>query len=245
MSTVSLLQISLDQTIGRDSFLEAATGAETVTKADLMQHYRDLHGIVVSEIPRGDALILKAQLDGRGFPVEIVADEELPPLPDEFQVQRVEVSDGWLRFTDSMGRVTSRALEDLVFLAGGFLQRKKAKSENVINPNSGWKRNNPETRMERVYKEEIQKEFRFEFFFWSEPHRVKLSLGATNAIFVGERSIQLHKTEVIAEAAAELRGLLPAERTNLGIGNPAKGYPSLKAYSEEIRWHFHQLSKNR
>lgn len=242
MSTFSLLQISLDQTIGRDSFLEAAAGSETVTKADLAQLYRELYGIVVSKIPEGDANVLKAQLDGRGFPVEIVADEELPPLPEEFQVQRVETADGWLRFTDSMGRVTSRALEDLVFLAGGLVQRTRAKSEKIMNASS--RREDPETRMERTYKEEIEKEFRFEFFFWSDPHRLKLALGATNAIFVGDRTVQLHKLEVIADAAAELRGLLPPERTNLGLTDPEKLYPSLRAYSEEIRWHFHQLSKS-
>ena len=243
MSTFSVLQVSLDQTIGRDSFLEAAAGSETVTKADLAQLYRELYGIVVSKIPEADARVLKAQLDGRGFPVEIVADEELPPLPEEFQVQRVDVADGWLRFTDSMGRVTSRAVEDLVFLAGGLIQRTRAKSVRITN--ASLRREDPDTRMERVYKEEVEKVFRFEFFFWSDPHRLKLALGATNAIFVGDRNLQLHKPEVIAGVAAELRGLLPVERTSLGIRDPEKLYPSLRAYSEEIRWHFYQLSKTR
>jgi hypothetical protein len=37
MPTFSLLQISLDQVIGRDSFLEAAAGAETVANTGILQ----------------------------------------------------------------------------------------------------------------------------------------------------------------------------------------------------------------
>lgn len=243
MPTFSVLQISLDQMIERDSFLEAAEGAETVPKADLAQAYRDLYGIVVSSVPLGDAQLIKRALDARNFPVEVVNDEELPPLPDEFQVQRVEVEGEWLRFTDSMGRVTSRALADLVFLSGGSMLRTRAKSENVLNPSKGWRKNDPETRMERVYKEEAGKEFRIEFFFWSAPQRLKLTLVATNAIFVNGRNIQLHKEEEIATAARELRALLPEERTSTGIRKPETLYPSLRSYAEEIRWHFYQIAK--
>jgi len=241
MPTFSLLQISLDQTIGRDSFLEAAEGTETVTKADLLQYYRDLHGIVVSRIPQGDAVIMKAALDARGFPVEIVDDAELSPLPDEFQVQRVEVDGEWLRFTDSMGRVISRAVEDLVFLSGGYLMRTRAKSEVASRRAKPWQRTDPEP--ERVYREEQEKEFRIEFFFWTKPQRMKLTLIATNAIFVNGRNIQLHKEEDIAGAVAELRAVLPEERTSTGIRRPETVYPALRSYTEEIRWHFHQLSK--
>ncbi|WAC19919.1 hypothetical protein OVA24_00820 [Luteolibacter sp. SL250] len=223
--------------------METAGAAETVAKADLVQYYRDLFGIVVSRLPHEDAVRMKAALDARGFPVEIVDDAELPPLPADFQVQRVDADGEWLRFTDSMGRVTSRALADLVFLSAGHVSKLRPKSENILNPNNGWKRNDPETRMERTYREEMEKEFRIEFFFWTEPQRLKMSLAAAKAIFVKGRSIQLHKQEDLAAGIAELRALLPPERANTGIRQPDTAYPSLRAYEEEIRWHFHRIGK--
>lgn len=243
MPTFSLLQISLDQMIGRDSFLETAEGTETVAKTDLVQHHRDLFGIVVSRLPHGDAVRMKAALDARGFPVEIVDDAELPPLPADFQVQRVETEGEWLRFTDSMGRVTSRALADLVFLSGGYLMRTRVKPGNVLNPNRGRQRGYGEDGVERIYREEPEKEFRIEFFFWTTPQRMKLSLIATNAIFVNGRHIQLHKEEDIATTVAEIRAVLPVERSNTGIRSSKILYPSLHAYDEEIRWHFHRIAK--
>jgi hypothetical protein len=243
MPTFSLLQISLDQTIGRDSFLETAGAAETVAKADLAQYHRDLFGIVVSGIPHGDALRLKAALDARGFPVEIVDDAELPPLPVDFQVQRVGADGEWVRFTDSMGRVTSRALADLVFLSAGHVSKLRPKSENVLNSTMNWRTRDLEPRIERVYGEEVEKEFRIEFFFWTEPQRLKMSLAAAKAIFVNGRAVQLHKQEDLATSIAELRALLPDARLNTGIRLPATVYPSLRAYEEEIRWSFHQITK--
>jgi len=244
MPTFSLLQISLDQMIGRDSFLEAAEGTETVAKADLVQYHRDLFGIVVSRIPHGDAVRIKAALDARGFPVEVVNDDDLPALPTDFQVQRVDTEGEWLRFTDSMGRVASRALADLVFLSAGQVSKLRPKSENILNAAKSWRQSDPETRMERVYREETEKEFRIEFFFWTDPQRLKLSLAAAKAIFVNGRSIQLHKPEDLATGIAELRALLPDERVSTGIRLPETVYPSLRAYEEEIRWSFHRIAKN-
>lgn len=241
MFTFSLLQVSLDQTIGRDSFLEAAAAAEEITRADLSQLHRDLFGIVVSHLSEADARALKLELDRREFPVEMVADQDLPLLPDDFQVQRVEYDDEWLRFTDTMGRVTSRSLSDLVFVAGGYLKTSKTRSEVVAGPPSRGK--SPPPRSERVYRMEDVLEFRMEFFFASEPHRFKMSLLPEKVIFHQEKAVQLHKKAVIQQMAGEITRLLPPDRISRGLGDLTLVYPTFRAYLEEIRWHFHRLTK--
>jgi hypothetical protein len=138
-----------------------------------------------------------------------------------------------------MSRSTARALDDLVFLAGGFLKNAKAVSKVVENarPLRG------ERRSELVHQMTEVAEFRLEFFFASEPHRMTLVLGPERAIFFNERALQVQKKAVLAEVAAEVRKLLPPERVNRGLLDPAQSYPSSRAYVEEIRWHFHHLTK--
>lgn len=242
MSTFSLLQVSLDQRIERDFFIEAASATESVTKADLSQIYRDLFGIVVSNLSHADAMALQAELARKGFPTEVVADAELPALHEPKSMQRVTVDGGWLRFTDIMSRSAARALGDLVFLAGGFLKNAKMTSKIVGSPrsNSG----DHDAAWERVHQMKEVAEFRLDFFFASEPNRMTLVLGPERAIFVNEKALQVQKKAVLGEVAAELRKLLPPERMNRGLLDTGLCYPSGRAYVEEIRWHFHQLIKS-
>lgn len=245
MSTFSLLQISLDQSIERDSFIEAAAGAEMVTKADLSQYYRDLYGIVVSEISFADATVVKAALDARSFPVEIVNDIELPPLPDVFQMQRVDLQEDGLSFTDALSRISLRRMEDLVFLSAGYFLKTRPKSELKMGTAFMADSRKAELNSTRVFREEVEKEFRIEFFFASEPYRLRLSLTNIGAVFVNGRALQLHKAETITVAITELKKLLPADRTNQGVEKVEMIYPSLRAYEEEIRWHFYRLIEDR
>ncbi len=242
MSTFSLLQISLDQPIERDFFIDAASVTESLTKVDLSQSFRDLHGIAVSNLSHADAPALQGEWKRLNFPTELVADSELPVLHEPLSSQRVVVDGGWLRFTDVMGRTTSRALGDLVFLAGGHLKTSKLKSQIVeVTRSSSGER---EASVERAYRSEDVPEFRMEFFFWSEPNRVALTLGPERIVFFNGKALQLHKRPALDEVAAELCQLLPPERINLGLRKTEMSYANQRAYLEEIRWHFYQLSKN-
>ncbi len=239
MSTFSLLQITLDPPIERDSFLHAATGG--VPRADLDRHYRDLYGVVISNLPREEALKLQAQLNQRNFPTELVADEDVPVLPLDFQMQRLDIEGEWLRFTDSMGRESLRALDDLVFISGGLLTDLKLRPEDRVISQSSSKERSP--RVERTYRPEEIAEFRIEFFFLSDPYRLKLSLTETSTIFFQKKPLRLQMRGPLYEAVTSIAALLPSERLSVGMLDPEKRYPSVKAYLEEIRWHFYQLRK--
>jgi hypothetical protein len=249
VSTFSLLQISLDQTIERDFFIDAAEATESLTRSDLAQAYRELDGIVISNLSHADAVALQDELRRRNFPTEVVGDPDLPILPEEYQVQRMEADGESLRFTDAMGRDYRRPLSDLVFLAGGFATHSRSTSERQIAlsplPRVS-RRHEPEFRtaeVKRVYGSEEMGGFRLDFFFWSEPNRLAMSLTDESTFFIQGRACRIKRTAELLEMIAPLRALLPAERRNVGMNDPSWHYPSLRAYFEEIRWHFHQLGK--
>jgi len=239
VSTFSLLQITLDHSIERDSFLDAATGS--VARVDLDQVYRDLYGIVISNLSREDAVKLQVELKNRNFPTELVADREIPVLPRDFQMQRLEVEGDWLRFTDAMGRESLRSLSDLVFISGGLMTDSKLRPDDKMIPRSSSRDRSP--KIERNYRAEEHAEFRIEFFFLSDPYRLKLSLTETSTIFYQKQPLRLQRRGPVYEAVADLRSLVPHDRLSVGLLRPEKAYPSAKAYLEEIRWHFYQLRK--
>jgi hypothetical protein len=88
------LQVSLDQTIDRESLEEASVVVPSVARADCAHLQRDLFGIVVSNLPLEEARAFQAELKRRGFPTDVVADEELPVLHEPFTIQRIETGGG-------------------------------------------------------------------------------------------------------------------------------------------------------
>src|SRR6478736_4878733 len=108
MSTYSLLQVALDQTIDRAELEEASDVVNSVARADCAHLQRDLFGIVVSNLPLDEAQAFQTELKRRGFPTDVVADDELPVLHDPFTIQRIDIQKDSLVFTDTMGREQNR-----------------------------------------------------------------------------------------------------------------------------------------
>jgi hypothetical protein len=243
--TYSLLQSSLEQRIGYEGFEKAIASVDSLAAADAPGLYDDLFGIVVSNLTRPEAELLKLELAGRGFPTEVVADRDLPVLPEEFRVQRLEIGDSELVFTDSAGRTHERPRADLVFVAAGFLIRQRLKTEEVMR----WDIRRAGRRVVESIKPVAElrvkslPEFRADFFFWSEPRRLQMCLTAEAVIFHRSKPLRLRNAEALHEFLRELRTLLPPERVNSGVANAGAdlGYPNLSAYHEEIRWRFFRL----
>lgn len=247
MSTYSLLQISLDQTIDRQSLADASVAVKSVARADCAHLQRDLFGIVISDLPLDDAQIFQAELKRRNFLTELVADDELPVLHDEFSIQRIEIEAESLSFADAMGRVQSRAMEELVFVAGGFLNHSKMKSilvKGTVNSQVGRiSEFFPELERQNLVVE--ASEFRLDFFFCSAPHRLRASVSAESVVFFHGRPLQLKERALLLGAMMDLQELLPPERVGAGLKrlDTKTFYPSLRSYEEEIRWHFYRLGK--
>ncbi len=164
-----------------------------------------------------------------------------------FTIQRIEILDKALLLTDAMGRQQTRTLEDLVFVAGGFLTKSTTKS--MTGPELGMLSPRPNSspyslpRPERRYFQEDVQVFRIDLFFWSSPNRLSASLSAESTMFFRDRPLRLRDTALLLGAMMDLRELLPPERVGAGLKRPdtKNFYPSLRSYEEEIRWHFYRL----
>jgi hypothetical protein len=237
MSSYSLLQVSLDQTISRESLEEASTSVSSIARADCVIMQRDLFGILISGLPLDDAKAFQAALKRFHLQTDIVADEQIPILHEAFTIQRIDLKKDKLVFTDMMGREQVRPIEDLVFVAGGFLTRTRTRAGLVVV--DGETPGRPQT------QEEIP-EFRLDFFFWSSPNRLRASVSSESLVFFRERPLRLRDTALLLGAMMDLAELLPGERVGSGLKRTDTNncYLSLRSYEEEIRWHFYRLKGN-
>ena len=245
MSTYSLLQVSLAQAIARESLEDASVVVRSVARGDCAKLQRELFGILISGLAKDAATTFQAELKHRNFPTELVADEDLPQLHEPFTVQRLEVKGEVLLFTDFMGRIQTRTLTDLVFLAGGFLTQAEIKTDWEVNVRgqTSIRGGAPSIEIEKRRWEEAEPEFRLDFFFWAAPHRLRLALTGSTAIFYQGQPLRLRHPDGLLQMMAELLKLLPRARVNAGLGrhDASPYYPSVSCYEEEIRWHFHRL----
>ena len=245
MSTYSLLQVSLDQTIDRESLEDASVVVRSVARGDCAKLHRELFGILISGLAKEDAVTFQVELKRRNFLTEVVADCDLPHLHEPFTVQRFEVKGEVLLFTDFMGRIQTRPLTDLVFLAGGFLKHLELKSdwELRVSPSKSMRGGAASLEIEKHSWEEHELEFNLDFFFWAAPNRLRLALSRNTAIFYQGQPLRLRDTDSLLQMMADLRTCLPAERINDGLKrhDALPRYPSIHCYEEEIRWHFHRL----
>ena len=244
MNTFSLLLVSLDQTIDRDTLEDASATVPSVARADCARLHRELCGILVSQLPKDDALAFQAALKQRNFPTESIADDDLPALHGSLQIQRIELRGEVLILTDSMGLERIKPLTDLVFLAAGFLNRLKFKTEWHQHMDFGpGGKGMPKMVTEREFTEETELEFRLDFFFWSAPNRLHVNLGKETAIFHQGKPLRMRDATGLRELTSAMAQLLPPERLNAYLRNPYSRpiYPNLPSYEKEIRWHFHRL----
>ncbi len=244
MATFSLLQESLASKISREALEEASTCVPSVARADCARMCQDLFGIVVSGLPYEEAEAFQAALKQQGLATHVVADADIPLLHEAFTIQRINISETALTFTDAMGRESNRSFEDLVFIAGGFLSREKMISKLMLHSRDIWERESGHfPRLESRKVTEELAEFRLDFFFTTAPHRLRATVSADCMMFFRDRPLRLRDNALLFGAMMDLCELLPPERISEGLKQPDTRtyYPSLKSYEEEIRWHFHRF----
>ena len=243
METYSLLQVSLDQTIERSALEDATDAVRGITRMDCPRILRERSGILVSGLEQEDAQAFQAALNRHHFPTTVVDDNQLPLLHESFQIQRIEHRGEVLLLTDSMGRVRTKYLSDLVFIAAGFLGRIEFKTETQLKINPRSDGDGPMFITERETHEETTTEFRLDFFFTAAPHRLNALLCPETAIFHQGQPVRLKNQAAMDELLAAMGRLLPPERLNSVLRDPASAgiYPNSHCYEKEIRWHFHRL----
>lgn len=244
MNTFSLLQLSLDQTIDRRDFEDASLAVTSVSRPDCAMLHRQLYGIVISNLPEDEALAFQGELSRRDFPTRMVPDEELPLLPDSFHIQRIELKEEDLVFTDSLGHSRTRPLAELEFLAAGMVSRLRFKSEWNQHLDSGIEMTGaPKLVTEHELYEESEMEFRLDFFFSTSPERQHASASAESTIHCGDTILRLRDMNGLCGLATAMADLLPEERRNSFFRDPASHAPyrTLRNYQNEIRWYLHGL----
>lgn len=244
MKTFSLLQLSLDQKIDRRDLEDASLSVTSISRQDCSMLHRQLYGIVVSNLPKDEALAFQAELLQRDYPTVLVPDSELPLLPDSFQIQRIELRDENLVFTDSIGRSRIRPVAELEFLAAGVVSRLHFKSVWNQHLDFGIESTGAARLVtEHEMYEESEMEFRLDFFFSTSPERQHASACAVSTICHQDTLLRLPDTDGLRELATAMGKLLPAERLSSYFRNPAAhpAYRTLRNYQNEIRWYLHGL----
>lgn len=244
METFSLIQDSSDQTLTLEALEVASDAVSSITRMDAAKLWGEKSGIFMTGMERGEAVAFQAALKAVGFATTLVADHELPQLHESFQVQRIDLKEEVLVLTDSLGRVRSRPLTDIVFLSAGWFKRIACKTEwSQYFGFSDDARRSPMLRNERKYHEEPEMLFRLDFFFWSEPNRLHMQLTDENVAFFQGSLVRLKKVDALQALLSAMAALMPPQRLNSVLRKPSaeKVYPSLMSYEKEIRWHFHQL----
>lgn len=252
METYSLIQSELVAVIDRVALEEASVVAPSVGKADCARIARELFGVIVSGIPLEDARAFRAALLAKNFATEIVADRDLPRLPDGRFFTKIDTGADGDTFAcgDALGRREVVAADDVLLLAGGFLQRLRSRStprdmhvpydrHNVAFDEDG------EPALEYRSKLIMAREFRFEIFTKRPPYRLRCVLATDGLLAWNGVLLRVEKPDAIRAFMLTWRRLAPRPHRNLGltVSDENFSYPSPRAFENEIRWRFHQLKQ--
>jgi hypothetical protein len=186
----------------------------------------------------------QAQLLEKNFPTALVPDSELPLLPDSFHIQRIELNEESLVFTDSLGHSRVRPLAELKFLAAGVVSRLRFKSEWNQHLDCGIESTGTARLVtEHELYEESEMEFRLDFFFNTSPERQHAAACTESTIHYQDTILRLRDMEGLRGLATAMAALLPAERLSSFFRNPEShpSYRTLRNYQNEIRWYLRGL----
>lgn len=249
MESYSLIQPELGPVIDRQTLEEASVSAPNVGKADCTRIAKELFGIVVSGIPVEDAVAFREALMAKNFFTRVVADSDIPCLPEARYFNRIEVNDGSITCTDALGREEIFTADDILLLAAGFLQRLKSKTEirDVHVPYSkgggNFEDDTPSIEHRSILVQ--SPEFRFECFIKRKPYRLCLMLDAHTNFFWNGIALRMEKPDPIHAFLKTWHRHVPEDQWNLGLQRSGTDfqYPSLRAFENEIRWRFYQLKQ--
>jgi len=247
--THAVLQRSLDTPLRREDLETALLATRTLTRPDGVRLHRELFGIVAGGLAHDEALALRAALEARGFPCEVVAEERLPVLAEPMRGLILDFDAEAFVQTDMYGRQQRYELADTVFLAGGFVKvwanRAEEKLASKMVPRGKLLTMELVSETKRTMVE--AEEFRLELFIAREPWRWQWTVGEKTGLRVNGRLYQMRDRWPLREVLQQLQALAPAERVNRGIAEAGVSaelvYPSVRAFEEEIVWRFYQLTR--
>lgn len=247
----ALVQKSLEQTIDRRDLEEASVHVPSVARGDCARLHRNLFGIVVTGLSRDEAIAFQVALEYFHFPTEIVADAEIPRLPDPVVRRGIRFETAELIALDGLGRESPYPWREMQFATGGFVETSKVKHDRMLirNPyyNSGARIPGPMFVVGKRETEAPTLQFRLELYFPREPYRLQFRADK-NALFrCDDALLRFRELKSFAIILRRIAQLLPQERLGLGIRAAQKGrdflYPNPSCLEEEVIWHILQRQR--
>jgi hypothetical protein len=239
----ALLQRSLDQTIDRVSLEDAAAVSHSIPRPDCAQLQKELFGIVVDNLDREHALTLQGELNRRNFPTDVVDQAQLAALNEPASGQEFQIKPHALIVGDVYGTQVEYPWEKFVFAAAGYVLRLADRpiGKHLEPSADAFRSSHNAVKVVVDYKLQNVPQFRFDWFFDTEPYRWQWIWDRESIVRVNQEPIQLQQLQ-------QLTSFLPAERLNGGVRKLSSGgyfvYPSVHAFEEEIIWSFYQLMHN-
>jgi len=106
-----------------------------LTDADAVRLAVGAHGILFRHENRDAARAFQGALQAEGIPTALVAEDELPNLPEARVLQRLEISPEALKVFDLLGRPTSISWAEVALLAAGAvgdIEVSRTKTERTV-----------------------------------------------------------------------------------------------------------------
>jgi hypothetical protein len=245
----AVLQTSLEQPIPWEALEAAVMSTETLAKPDCGRLLQNVFGIVVGNLSQEDALGFQGGLRAQGIETEVVDQASLPSLPEPFRPQSFDMSPEGLSFADYTGQNQFCPMSTLVFAAGGHVKhlpniarRKLDWAQEAIAKDGG--SSHLEMVPDRQAKEVVQ--FRLEFYFAGEPHRLQCLADETTIVRGNGQVLKFRDQNQLDSLLVTLASTIPPEQVNGGIKVAAAGqdyvYPSIHAFEEEIVWSLYRMA---
>lgn len=246
----ALLQRSLDQTIDRESLEDAAAASRSIPRPDCARLQKELSGIVVDNLDHDHALALQGELNRRNFLTDVVDQAQLAALNEPASGRDFQVSPQALIVADVYGTQVEYPWEKFVFAAAGYVLRiaDRPIGKHLEPTMPGLRSTHNAVTVVVDYKLQNVPQFRFDWFFDTEPYRLQWVWDRDSIVRVNQEPIRLQEHEKFVCLLQQLTGFLPADRLNGGIRKLSDGgyfvYPSVHAFEEEIIWSFYQLMRD-
>src|SRR5712675_446209 len=117
----AVLQLALDQPIGREALERAVAATRSLAKPDCAVMGRDLFGIVAGNLDQDEALGMQAALRANGVETEVVDEDALPKLAAPKRAQAFRLTPAGLQVIEYTGHEPVFDNATFVFATAGHV----------------------------------------------------------------------------------------------------------------------------
>jgi hypothetical protein len=240
--TFALLRHSLEPDLPVQALIQATRSVPSIQEADCRMVFPRA-GILFRNLPKQQAIRLRAGLNAQGVPVHLVEESRIAPLPQARRAQALRLEARTLVETDQMGRTHRYPLQRIQWCGAGRLEdavyrEHEHMKTRIVHTMGGHAKMEVYREIERGMEELTS--LHFDVLLSMEPWRILWTCDEHQRRMLQGRPVGPVDQAPFEEFLRNLRGCIPADRLSPGIRNldrtPLWIYPSLKTFENEIRW---------